>query len=185
MDYPRQVTALNGKVRWQASDGQTYDSYTEAEEASLGAEDDWPAPPPSEPPPKPEWSRAFFYLGLGLLLGGGSAYGFFTGELNFKYEWMTYAVPFVCFILAGFAAQGFYDLYLLITDQQPEGYNPEAAFEWWTGKLGCGLILAALGLVVLVVAWSGLQEMFEGVSKGTGMIIVLLFLILIALNNRR
>lgn len=187
VEYPREVTALSGQQRWQGADGRTYDTYEEAANAELRvSNDDGTTTTPVESPVGPSWVAAFLQVGLGLFTAIFGPYALFTGEVHLKYEWLELFLLLGWFILLGVGIQGARDLYILLTKQSVStDYKPDAVLNWWVGKVGGNLLLLAVGLCVLALGWYFLHDLLDGMSKGTIIIIILLFLILEALEKRR
>lgn len=189
MVEPRKVTAPNGAIRWVASDGRTFETEAEAKAAS-GAdefEELRPLEPPQEPPPN---RITLFVIYAGMLVGCGwlteaCIERTWKGTWHFDSDWQWLTIPVFTFFTAGAAITGAVGLYGLITKR--DDLNPGAVWEWWVGKLGCGLLWVIGGLIALVLGWVLIDaffgKAFEGVSNGTAMIIVLLFFILITLTQ--
>lgn len=187
MDEPREVTAPGGNKRWIGADGRSYSSRDEAAGARSQEAEWWPELTeitPKEPKPsrKARVTEAIG-LGIGVLFFGsmtiGNIYYLWTGKFHFKNEWAWLIMPIGMFLLAGLTLQSAAGLYGVLTGQK--NINPDAVFDWWVNKLGCGILWLIGGLIALVVGWIALSNLFEGVSKGTVMIVVLLFGILVVL----
>lgn len=181
---PREVSAANGATRWQGADGASYATREEAA-ASFGEKpiDHLPVSPPS----RPIWKRvaeALFLLAVGL---GGLWIGY---RLAIRWDQLTWlqAAFTVLFPLGAVTAlveagSGI----LAILKEEDEAHAAKRASEMidrgfslagrliWTA-LGIG---AAIGAIFLLRAIG--SEVFEGVDKGTAIIIVLLVGILFAL----
>lgn len=183
MDYPREVLAPSGTKAWQGADGETYDTYEEAAAANIPKRQESAL---NVEPAAPSWANALIQLGMGLLISVYGPYLFLTDQLHLKVAWLEWLLPVGWFIIFGLALQGAYDVYLL-SMRRPldDGYRSDAVFEWWYGRVGCGLLVLIAAIVVLIFGWLGVQELFAGVSKGTAIISGLLSLILLALLARR
>lgn len=198
MREPREVTAPDGSTRWVAADGRTFDTEDEAREASgLDSEPRWDSgfvalEEVGADPPKAARSRLReFIISAAMLVGGGWMFVFIFNELLYgdafaESDWAWLYMPFGLFAVAGLAVTGAVGVYGSIANRQ---IDLDAVWEWWLGKVGCGILWVIGGILAFVIGWSALSSAFEGVSKGTGMIIVLLFFILLALtqiaSNRR
>lgn len=184
MEEPREVTAPNGSKRWVIRNGRSFGSFEEAEAASTDDADDEPSSAPIEP----EVSRTKFLISQLLMLAFfgsmsvGNLYYFWTGQVKPKSEWLWLILPVGWFLLTGLAIQSAAGVYAGLTGKHRE-FDQEAAMSWWMDKVGCGILIFIGGAIGLIVAWLVLSQAFEGISKGTGMIIILLFLILLALNR--
>lgn len=189
MTEPREVTSPNGLTRWMAVDGSTYGSKWEAEDANARLEGfltDTKAvdiPVPKEP--------TVIQRVIGTLVLGGMTvfFGWITvatpiqayeGRLEFKHDWMWLAAPIVWFVIAGLTLQCGASFIASITGRD---INDEKVFDWWTEKVGCGILTVVGWLVGLALAWFVLTKLFEGVGKGQAIIIILLAGILIALTH--
>lgn len=187
MDEPRQVTTPSGHKRWVGADGRSYASRDEAA-AAMPPETDFPSPQ-LEAPKKSKAAFLKEVIGLGAVvaffgwLSIGGVYYLWSGQLHFESEWSWLILPVGWFFVAGLTVQSAASLYAVLSGR--DDINTEAVWDWWVGKLGCGILWLIGGLIGLVLGWSVLSKMFEGVSKGTAIIAVLLFCILIALlqNN--
>jgi len=126
------------------------------------------------------WTTGIFTTAIGAM-GPAGLYYVLIGEMHFKKEWQAFIYPFGAFLLTGLFIQGIFTLYLAIKKDPDWEARSNSLWEWWLGKVGCGIVLligSIIGLIFLYVAGSSL---FEGVGKGTALVIVLLVMILFAL----
>jgi hypothetical protein len=122
-------------------------------------------------------------------LAGGGIYRLVTGQMSLKDEWDWLLLPIGLFLITGIALMNGVGVWAALAGRY-DAKVFETAWEWWFKKLGCGILKLIGVLVVGLIVWSLLSNLFEGVSKGTGMIIILLFGILVVLatngsNDRR
>lgn len=184
MDEPREVSAPNGARRWIAKDGRSYGSIEEAREATPDVGFEQAAPATAEKATSRlqllMWSVVFMLLagGFSILILRAAL----SGTLELKNELAWIALPFIWFLATGFAIESAGGVHAALTGKH-ETFEGGRLFGWWTEKLGCGILKLTVVLVGCGVAWLILTKLFEGVSKGTVMVIVLLFGILVALNN--
>lgn len=189
MDEPKEVSASGGKARWVASDGRSYATHEEAFEANITFELNNNLPPPAEGgqvgAPESRSKRALGSLAGFAVFGGLAmvgAHGAWNGELQMKEDWHLLVLAFGWFALTGLALQFAADAYTALRGREAE---PEAVFNWWMNKVGCGLLTLVAALIALALVWAFASNLFEGVSKGQTMIILLLFGILVVLAGRK
>jgi len=184
MKEPQQVTGPGGAIRWVASDGRSFGTKQEAAAASAWTEITETAPALAAKPPRSRLPAFLLYGGMSLLFGWLTVVCVQTtlnGGWHFKQEWGWLSVPFGIFFCAGATLTGAVGLFAVASKR--DDINPGAVFDWWVNKLGCGILWLIGGLIALAVGWYFLSDIFKGVSKGTGIVIVLLFMILVALSQ--
>ena len=186
--YPRKLTTRSGTARWQGRSGRTYDTYDEADletdsvllEEKIEAATDVIAKNDKK---SITWASALFQL----VFGGGLLFTIIlqlvNDEIHFKNIWMWIGLPIGLFFLAGILLQGAVELWALVTGQR-DRVKPEAISGWWNERVGCSLLIGAAGLAACFAAYLAIASVFDGVDKGTAMIVVLLFAILIAVLGR-
>jgi hypothetical protein len=183
-DYPRKLMDLRGGHRWQGRSGRTYPTREEAEaddqeviEAALKIE------PAAEKTKEISWASALLqtFFSAGAMIGLGRAY--LNGESISKYEWVdTYVLPFGGFMLIGVLLQGLAEIWALATGRK-NSVKPEEISDAWP-FFGCGcLVLLGVSFAASALVGNLASGIFEGVGKGTTIVIVLLFCILLALIN--
>ena len=109
----------------------------------------------------------------------------FMGQLDLKYDWMEFLLPVGAFFMFGVALQGIAEVRALLKGERGS-VEPDSVSGWWMNKVGCGLLIVVAGVAgvaAIVIAGPAVDSIFEGVSKGTAIIAVLLFCILLALLN--
>jgi peptidoglycan/LPS O-acetylase OafA/YrhL len=172
-----------------ATDGSTYNSKWEAEDANARLEGSLPEVEAVETKSLKEPTIFQRIVGT-LILGGMTVFlvwatialpiQAYEGKLHFKHEWMWVAAPFIWFFLAGGALQCGASFFATITGRE---VGEDKVFDWWTEKVGCGILTVVAWAIGIGLAYFVASKFFEGVSKGTAIIIILLAGILIALSQ--
>jgi hypothetical protein len=194
--HPRKLTSPSGRERWQAADGKTYDTIAAAREAVARVEELTGTAPVQMRPIGPQESifSILFLLAIGVF-GICSIYVAVIG-----WESLTWGLVLL-FAILGFGGvsalmTGGVALYGRFTSPEKHASadaKVQRAFDVIIGGgltlIGSGskLILWLLGIgAVAILAWLAfvaLASAFDGVSKGSAIIIVLLVGILLSLNR--
>jgi len=184
------VTAPSGLTRWQARDGSTYETREEAAAAVPWGEAMYSPyrSRPRQPPGMPVF-EAFALLALGLLGVSGIVYAI-TGRLQLN-GWLWWIAPFGWYMMLGMGLQGAVSIYARLTGHQKR-YELEKKMEtWWLEILKWPLTIIwwMIKITFWIIAASGLlylpYMLLSGLSKGTIVIALLLFGILMALLQRQ
>lgn len=186
MVEPRKVKSLTGQARWQGQTGATFATREEAL-ADFSVEIE-PAPvAPDQPPPS-----SVVVVGGGLVCFGIAAlgcwllYSLFTDQIEYKGFWRSSASILGCIWMTGGFFAGI-SAFKSAYELKLEGWS-DRAYDAWSiyvyTLIKAAAVVIGFVLAYMLISWI-FDSIFEGVSKGTIIIAVLLFAILLSLNSRK
>jgi hypothetical protein len=186
---PRALTSPNGVTRWQGFSGATYET---AEEAMADAPPR--AAPSSTTPDKPSlyeriaggFMLALFTIFATMAVFIGISISIQESESN---SWLIPASLILALIPAIAASIGWAILLDKVTNKRWNAEERVSSFAQGSFRLGGGLLMTAAFLAIAAVgvflfAWL-LGALFEGVSKGQTMIVLLLLGVMVVLVAKK
>lgn len=97
--------------------------------------------------------------------------------------WVILMSPIMAFLFAGIGIQGGLHIYAHVSRRDDGGEIETRFWRWWSDTFGGGILRLVGCLAAVVLAYVALHAMFDGLSKGTALIVALLAGILIMLGH--